>query len=127
VGRQVLLVRGRSGPPGAGTGRPWLAEQLMQAGAQVDGLEVYERRAPLWSPTDHQRIQAACRDGSVWLLSSSEAIAHLPKDIDYSAALALATHPRIAQAARDKGFARVLVSRPALPDVVASIKSQLHE
>jgi uroporphyrinogen-III synthase len=127
TGRQVLLVRGRSGPPGAGTGRQWLAEQLEQAGARVEGLVVYERRAPQWDPADRQRIQTACRDGSVWLLSSSEALAHLPPDIDCSAAIALATHPRIAQAARDKGFARVLVSRPALPDVLASIKSLLHE
>lgn len=127
AGRQVLLVRGRSGPPGAGTGRQWLADQLEQAGAKVDALVVYERRAPNWSLADRQRIESACRDGSWWLFSSSEAIAHLPADIDWRAALALATHPRIAQAARAKGFARVLESRPALSDVLASIKSVLHE
>jgi uroporphyrinogen-III synthase len=127
AGQQVLLVRGRSGPPGAGTGRQWLADQLEQAGARVDAIVVYERRAPHWSPTDRQRIQTACGDGSLWLLSSSEAIAHLPADTDCSAALALATHPRIAQAARDRGFAHVWQSRPALPDVMASIKSAFHE
>jgi uroporphyrinogen-III synthase len=127
AGRRVLLVRGRSGPPGAGTGRQWLADQLEQAGAQVDAIVVYERRAPDWSPTDRQRIKTACGDGSLWLFSSSEAIAHLPADIDCSAALALATHPRIAQAAQARGFAQVWQSRPALPDVMASIKSASHE
>lgn len=127
AGRKVLLVRGRSGPPGAGTGRQWLAEQLELAGAQVDALVVYERRAPNWSLADRQRMEVACSDGSWWLFSSSEAIAHLPQEIDWRAALALATHPRIAQAARAKGFGRVLESRPAISDVLASIKSASHE
>jgi len=127
AGQQVLLVRGRSGPPGAGTGRQWLADRLEEAGARVDAIVVYERRAPRWSLADRQRIQTACCDGSLWLFSSSEAIAHLPADTDCSAALALATHPRIAQAAQARGFARVWQSRPALPDVMASIKSAFHE
>ena len=38
-------------------------------------------------------------------------------------ALALATHPRIAQVARDVGFGHVQVTRPSLDDVIASIKS----
>ncbi|MGE3348297.1 MAG: uroporphyrinogen-III synthase, partial [Ramlibacter sp.] len=38
-------------------------------------------------------------------------------------ARAVATHPRIAQAAREAGFGVVCESRPALADVVASIES----
>ena len=65
-------------------------------------------------------------DGSVWLLSSSEAVAHLAEalpDQHWGAAHALATHPRIAEAARAAGFGTVRECRPALEDVVASIES----
>jgi uroporphyrinogen-III synthase len=62
----------------------------------------------------------------VWLFSSSEAVANLRAllpDQSWQQARAVATHPRIAQAARDAGFAVVCESRPALADVVASIES----
>ena len=42
---------------------------------------------------------------------------------DFTHAHALATHPRIAQAARETGFGVVHESPPRLDDVVASIKS----
>jgi uroporphyrinogen-III synthase len=126
-GRRVLLVRGRSGPPAAPAGRNWLVEQLEQAGAAVEAVEVYERRAPEFSPAQIERMHRACGDGSIWMFSSSEAIAHLPAGLDWRQARALATHPRIAQAAQQAGFARVIQSRPALPEVLASIKSAFHE
>jgi uroporphyrinogen-III synthase len=126
-GRRVLLVRGRSGPPAAAAGRNWLAEQLEQAGATVEAISVYERRAPQFSAAQLERMGRACVDGSIWLFSSSEAIAHLPAGLDWRQAHALATHPRIAQAAQAAGFARVIQSRPALPEVLASIKSGFHD
>jgi uroporphyrinogen-III synthase len=132
AGRQVLLVRGNSAHnvsahSEGGAGRNWLAEQLERCGAAVSSVAVYERRSPEFSSEQHQRILDASRDGSLWLFSSSEAIAHLPVGLDWGAARALATHPRIAQAARMAGFAQVLQSRPALPEVLASIKSAFHE
>ena len=127
VGRQVLLVRGNSAQGEGAAGRNWLAEQLERAGAAVASVAVYERRAPQFSSEQRQRMREASRDGSLWLFSSSEAISHLPADLDWRAARALATHPRIAQAARMAGFAEVIQSRPALPEVLASIKSALHE
>ena len=132
AGRQVLLVRGNSthnvsAHSDGGAGRNWLAEQLERCGAAVSSVAVYERRSPQFSSEQHQRILDASRDGSLWLFSSSEAIAHLPVGLDWGAARALATHPRIAQAARMAGFAQVLQSRPALPEVLASIKSAFHE
>jgi uroporphyrinogen-III synthase len=104
-----------------------LVEQLEQAGAAVEAVAVYERRAPEFSPAQLERMHRACGDGSIWLFSSSEAIAHLPAGLDWRQARALATHPRIAQAAQQAGFARVIQSRPALPEVLASIKSAFHE
>jgi uroporphyrinogen-III synthase len=60
------------------------------------------------------------------LFSSSEAIGNLVQAVpqqSWKQAKALATHPRIAQAARKAGFAVVCESRPTLADVVASIES----
>ncbi|WP_394791836.1 uroporphyrinogen-III synthase [Rhodoferax sp.] len=124
-GSRILVVRG-SDQSGEAAGRSWLAEQLAAAGAQVDTVVSYERRLPVFSPAQTLLAQQACSDGTVWLLSSSEAIAHLQALLpgqDFSAARALATHPRIAQAARDAGFGVVCESRPLLVEIVASIES----
>jgi uroporphyrinogen-III synthase len=62
----------------------------------------------------------------VWLFSSSEAVANLQSllpDQSWQQARAVATHPRIAQAARTAGFGVVCESRPILGAVVASIES----
>ena len=120
-GQRVLVLRGQSAHTGA-AGRDWLARQLEAAGAQVDFACVYERRAPLFSAQQLQRIDAAARDGSVWLFSSSEAVGNLPPQ-DWSQARAVATHPRIAEAARKAGWGVVVQSRPALADIMASIES----
>jgi uroporphyrinogen-III synthase len=123
-GRRVLIVRGQSAGVDAagGAGRDWLAQQLAAAGAHVDAVAVYERRAPVFTPLQLQRIGKAAGDGSIWLLSSSEALANLPSG-DWSLARAIATHPRIAEAARAAGWGVVVQSRPALEDIMASIES----
>jgi len=62
----------------------------------------------------------------VWLFSSSEAIANLQllaPGQSWQQARAVATHPRIAQAARAAGFGVVWESRASLDDVLASIES----
>jgi uroporphyrinogen-III synthase len=66
----------------------------------------------------------AATDKSVWLLSSSEAVTNLRtvSCLNWSNARAVATHPRIAQAARDAGFGVVYESRPLFANVVASIE-----
>ena len=123
AGQRVLIVRGQSGTLEAvATGREWLARQLENAGASVDFVVVYERRAPRFTPAQLQRIAASQRDGSVWLFSSSEALAHLPQGTDWSQAKAIATHRRIAQAAQAAGWGVIIESRPALDDIVASIE-----
>ena len=128
-GDRVLIVRGRSGgvhDNAQGTGREWLARQIAAAGGQVEFVVVYERRAPTLSDAEVALAQQAAQDGSIWLLSSSEALANLSQalpSVHWGAARALATHPRIAQAAREAGFGTVWECRPALEDVVASIES----
>jgi uroporphyrinogen-III synthase len=86
----------------------------------------YQRRLPTLSANALALMQVAAGDGSVWLFSSSEAVGNLRTlcpGQTWRAAVALATHPRIAQAARDAGFGRVYNARPALADLLASIES----
>lgn len=114
-GDRVLIVRG------LGSGREWLAEQIRAAGGTVDFVAAYQRSAPKFTAEQLALAQAAAHDGSLWLFSSSEAIAHLP-GADWSQARAIATHPRIAQAARTAGFGGVSTCKPALADVVSALK-----
>lgn len=130
-GARVLIVRGsttHADAPAAegGNGRDWLARQIAAAGGAVDFVAAYERGAPRLDARQRALAQAAASDGSVWLFSSSEAVANLRTVLPtqhWGAARALATHPRIAQAARAAGFGSVAECRPALDDVAASIKS----
>ena len=128
AGDRILIVRGCSegAEPGPGIGRDWLARQIEQAGATVEFVVAYTRGAPRLTAEQTTLAHAAAGDGSWWLLSSSEALAHLASaapGLALHTARALATHPRIAQAARAAGFGSVHECRPALDDVVASIES----
>ncbi|WP_427915274.1 uroporphyrinogen-III synthase [Ramlibacter sp. MMS24-I3-19] len=121
---RVLIVRG-AGSDGA-TGREWLAQQLQQAGAQVEQLAVYERRRPTWTEAQRASARDAAADGSVWLFSSSEAIANLralAPGVGWARARALATHERIARAAREAGFGDVMQVRATLDAVVRTLES----
>jgi len=133
-GDKVLIVRGDSVAPDGttaadhdqGVGREWLAQRLRQAGAQVDFVVAYQRGAPDWSDLQREVARVAAKDGSVWLFSSAEALGHLQGLLpgqDWSGSRAVATHPRIAAAARGLGFGVVTPSRPTWEDVLASVES----
>jgi uroporphyrinogen-III synthase len=132
-GRRVLIVRGAGAASDAGsaassTGRDWIAQQWQAAGAQVDFVAVYQRRAPTLTGAQAERAHAASADGSVWLFSSSEAVANLASlpamaGMDWSRARAVATHPRIVDAVRAAGWGVVVASRPALQDISATLRS----
>lgn len=128
-GTRVLIVRGGDAADGMssqGVGRDWLARQIALAGGAVDWAVSYQRARPRLDADQLQLAQAAAADGTVWLFSSSEAVHNLrgclPQQ-NWARALAVATHARIAQAARDIGFGTVLETRPDLSDVRASIES----
>ncbi len=133
-GARVLIVRGDSAqsdqPASAGgipgVGRDWLAQQLQSAGARVDFVVAYQRRAPVWSADQLALARAGAADGSVWLFSSAEALdnlhALLPEQ-HWAGVRAVATHARIATAARALGFGLVVQATPTLPSVLASIES----
>ncbi|HWI81586.1 uroporphyrinogen-III synthase [Ramlibacter sp.] len=121
TGDRVLIVRGGDAQ-GAAAGRDWLAERLGSVGAVVDTVVSYRRGAPQLTAAQ----LALARAGGVWLFSSSEAIAHLTELLpqqDWRGSRAVATHPRIAHAARRAGFGVVCESRPAVDAVVAVLES----
>lgn len=127
-GDRVLVVRGTETGAAAqdGTGRAWLAQQLQAAGAQAEFVVAYTRGAPVFTAEQRALAHAAVAHGALWLLSSSQALAHLCAALpqqDWTRARALATHPRIAQAAHAAGFGAVHECRPALDDVSAAIAS----
>lgn len=122
-GRKVLVVRGQSaGAQGVTSGRDWIVRQWQDAGASVEFIGVYQRCAPSLDESRMARARQASADGSVWLFSSSEAVANLVglpglQGVDWSRARAMATHPRIAQAAQAAGWGVVVTSRPTLQDI----------
>lgn len=139
-GTRVLIVRGaetagratQTAPDGTadaaamGSGRDWFARQLTDAGVQVDFVVAYQRSASEFSLMQKSIASAAAVDGSIWLLSSSEAIVNLAAGMpgqNWQSARAVVTHPRIATQARKLGFGVVCESRPVLSSVVASIES----
>ncbi|MDB5885863.1 MAG: uroporphyrinogen-III synthase [Polaromonas sp.] len=128
-GRKVLIVRGQSaGAEGVTSGRDWIVRQWQDAGASVDFIGVYQRCAPRPGEAQMARARQASADGSAWLFSSSEAVANLVglpglQGVDWGRARAIATHPRIAQAARAAGWGVVVASRPALQDIRQALGS----
>lgn len=119
AGRRVLVVRGEDG-------RDWLADTLRSRGAQVRFVAAYRRIAP--RPDTAQLALLAAAQAApaqhLWLFSSSEAVAHLCALVpraDWSRSQAVASHARIAQAARDAGFAAVALAPPRAAAVAALV------
>ncbi|GAA4328723.1 hypothetical protein GCM10023165_01210 [Variovorax defluvii] len=125
AGARVLVVRGgdASGQP---AGRDWLAREIAAAGGVCDTVVAYRRLAAPMDAAGRALAEQGARGEALWLFTSSEAISHLCDALpgqSWTAARALATHPRIAEAARDAGFGLVRVSSPEAGALVASIES----
>ena len=132
-GDRVLIVRGGDSLGSAaatvradqGSGRDWFANQVRQAGGQAAFVMAYRRGAPQFDSQQRELAAQAATDGSVWLFSSTEAVSNLSACLagqSWAGARAVATHPRIAAAARQAGFGIVQESRPTLPELIACIK-----
>jgi uroporphyrinogen-III synthase len=118
AGRQVLVVRGEEG-------RDWLAEALRERGAAVSFVAAYRRCPPVLGEAGRTLLAQAQAEPGVhaWIFSSSEAVAHLralAPAARWQASRALASHPRIAQAAREAGFGTVELLPAATPEAVAA-------
>lgn len=132
-GSRLLVVRGASRAAPAdernglvGNGRDWMIERCQAQGASVEACAAYERHAPHWTPALRAEAEAGTAAGSLWLFSSSEALAFLREALpqaDWSRAAALCTHERIEASARAAGFAQIIGSRPALSDVLSTLES----
>lgn len=123
-GKRVLIVRGANNL-GEQEGRPWLADQLIVAGAIVDFVAVYERRLPVLPDASREILQNP-REGDVWLFSSSQSIEHLKLLVPtrgWKTSRAIATHERIFISAMGAGFGEVKITRPVLTDVLATLKA----
>jgi uroporphyrinogen-III synthase len=134
-GFRLWLVRGDSdalapmeaigGLPGVG--RDWLSQTCLAQGAEVQAVVAYERRLRTWtSDTDARDLQSAL-DVPVWQLSNRESLQALdtvPAE-RWCAKTAVATHPRIAEAAKILGFGRVHLCAPGMPALVRALES-LH-
>ena len=123
AGRQALIVRGEGG-------RDWLAQALRQQGAQVHFVEAYRRTGAVPQGPARAALQAALQAPGqhLWLLSSSEAVGHLGGLVPgqpWQAHQALATHPRIVQAAQALGFGRVGLADATLAGVVGAVRAGL--
>ena len=121
-GRRVLIVRGDGG-------RDWLAQTLRGAGAQVDFVTAYRRRAPV---LERALVDAALQAPAAhcWHFSSSEAIDHLLAAMpgaDWNGSRAEATHPRIAERARRAGFGRVGLVGVRVEDLAARLRAPENE
>lgn len=122
AGARVLLLRGDGG-------REWLAERLAAAGAHVDAVTVYHRTVPRLDAAEQALLAAVCDHPLryVWLFSSAEAVSHLqglqgPQRMPLAGQRAIATHARIAEAARAAGFEPVVLARPAPEAVTLALK-----
>ncbi|MDM0043535.1 uroporphyrinogen-III synthase [Variovorax dokdonensis] len=125
AGTRVLLVRG-AGEDDLPAGRDWLAGQIEAAGGQAHAVAAYRRTAPSWDEALTELARSASSDGTIWLFSSSQAVANLRQllpDVDWKAACAICTHPRIGDAASAAGFGRVQVANAPLKALAASIES----
>ena len=144
AGDKVLFVRGESQKPlrqpgdaeqaivhtgiakrtGA-AGRDWLAENVRNARATPFSCISYFRCSPIWTIAQKQTAQQSAGKLSTWLFSSSEAIDNLTDLMpsqNWLGASAVVTHPRISERAKKCGFGRVELTRPTIPDVLASIE-----
>jgi uroporphyrinogen-III synthase len=135
AGDRVLIVRGTDeapyvsfAGPSVGMGRNWLAERIRQAGCDVDFVVAYARLKPRFTPDEVRHVQQWAGDGTVWVLSSTQAVMNLQAalpDLVWTHAKALVTHPRIADAARQAGFVRIAQCKPVLEEMLSSLQS-LH-
>ena len=116
AGQTVVVVRGEDG-------RDWLGQQLHAAGAQLHFVSAYRRLAPTLDVPGRALLAQALAEPAAhcWLFSSSQAVGHLLRlapGAEWAASWALASHPRIAQAARDAGFGRVDLVGPGADAVL---------
>ncbi|WP_058375430.1 uroporphyrinogen-III synthase [Pandoraea norimbergensis] len=138
AGRRVLIVRGDGG-------RELLADTFRAAGAQVDIVSAYTRRAPAPDASAWAALEARLTSSvpCAWVLTSSEAVRHLASMLaarygtqegvhtpgtphvlaQILAAPCFTSHARIADAARAAGFDRITQCAAGDENLLAALKT----
>lgn len=126
-GDHVVFLRGE-GASVAGPGRDFLWQRCRDAGALPEALMVYRRALPQWTVQECAEFARLAQDPSVyWLASSSLALQQLPALSApgavpwWQGARVVATHGRIAQTARNMGWAEVIEALPRVESVAAAL------
>jgi uroporphyrinogen-III synthase len=126
-GDAVLILRGLDAQEplavdNEGSGREWLAEQIRSHQGLVHYQAVYQRTAPSALPA--WALNHPPHD-LIWLFSSSQAVQHLHQcapQATWQDSRALATHPRIAQAASEMGFGHVQLVPPQITPIARLVQ-----
>lgn len=123
AGRRVVIFRGDGG-------RDLLGEALLARGARVRHVSCYRRQVPAADPAPLlERARSGRLAGLV--LTSSEGVRNLTRIVGGAGMAALANvpvfvpHPRIGEAARQAGFARVVLTGPGDQGVLAALEAHL--
>lgn len=127
IGKKVLIIR-------AETGRELLADRLRAAGITVEQVAAYRRSEPVLDTSRRQQLLELAEAGADWVITSSEALRYLKSAAievlgdDGWARLQQATlivpHPRIADTAREMGFAHVNLTSSGDEALVAALQSR---
>lgn len=130
-GDRVVFLRGEGAV--GGTGRDFLWQRCVDAGAQPQALWVYQRGMPHWTPQERAAFARLRMDAqAVWLFSSSLALQHwqaldaqgfaqaAPAQARQSA-WALTTHARITQTAQALGWVHVAEATPRRDDLLETL------
>jgi uroporphyrinogen-III synthase len=122
---KALFIRGAD-ETGVIAGRDWLAHQLESCGAQVEALAAYQRQASVLTQAQMQQVHKWVDQKAIWVFSSSacvQALVDQCKQVPWSSAKAVVTHPRIAALAQQLGWRNVTIASPGMKAMLASIKS----
>jgi uroporphyrinogen-III synthase len=138
-GKKVLIVRGD-------TGRDWLVSRLESEKADVRLISIYKRQnldrndeywqnfLKMWHTMPRSEVINENKP-LIWLMSSSLACQYLSqtlmtlglKEVILSQSIALATHEKIAQTAKDIGFSRVINILPGQESISQNIKNLIFK
>lgn len=139
AGKKVLIVRGDSG-------RDWLVSRLEFEKADVRLISIYKRKnldrndeywqnfLKMWESLSSSRALNESKP-LIWVMSSSLACQYLSqtlitlglKEVILSQSIALATHEKIAQTAKDIGFSRVMHILPGQESISQNIKNLIFK
>ncbi len=105
--QRLLIVKGSDEAPDSTYQGHSFGDKARALGLAVDEVCSYQRRAPVLSVAQAELAQEGATDGSIWLFSSSQAIANLHQalaELRFANTPCIATHPRIASSAQALGF-----------------------